>query len=81
MIAEIKKWGNSRALRIPKALALEAGLDFGAKAELVSVDGQIRIIPVEKSRYDLDKMLASIPEGYQFEEWDTGPPVGKEVWW
>ena len=50
MIAEIKKWGNSRALRIPKALALEAGLDVGAKVELVSVDGQIRIIPVEKSR-------------------------------
>ena len=80
MLTKVQKWGNSLAVRIPKALAEEAGLNVGAKVELVSVDGQIRIIPVEKSRYDLDKMLASIPEGYQFEEWDTGPPVGNEVW-
>ena len=44
MLATISKWGNSRALRIPKQLALEAGLDFGSKVEIVLEDGQLRIV-------------------------------------
>ena len=36
MRAQVKKWGNSLALRIPKALAEEAGLDSGSNVELCS---------------------------------------------
>ena len=35
MLATISKWGNSRALRIPKQMALDSGLDFGSKVELI----------------------------------------------
>ena len=81
MLARIQKWGNSRALRIPKSLALEAGLDFGSPVEIMLVEGQLRIVQVEEPYYDLDELLASVPDDYEPEEWDVGPAVGKEVWW
>lgn len=81
MVTKIQKWGNSRALRIPKAIAEEAGLDFGCAVDLQCVDGEIRIKRARKrKRYDLDKMLASVPDDFEPEEWDIGPPVGNEVW-
>ncbi len=81
MLTTIQKWGNSRAVRIPKALAVEVGLELGTKVEIMSVDGELRIVPVEEDYYDLDELLASVPDDYEPEEWDVGPAVGKEVWW
>ena len=81
MSAKVQKWGNSLAFRIPKALALEVGLDIGSKVELLSADGELRIVPIEEPYYDLDELLASVPDDYEPEEWDVGPAVGKEVWW
>lgn len=81
MLATISKWGNSRALRIPKQLALEAGLDFGSKVEIVLEDGQLRIVSVKEKepRYTLEELVAQITPENRHEEWDTGPPVGKEI--
>ena len=68
-------------LQIPKALAEEAGLDFGHAVDMQCVDGEIRIKRARKrKRYDLDKLLASVPDDFEPEEWDIGPPVGNEVW-
>ncbi len=81
MLTTVSKWGNSRALRIPKAIAEEAGLDFGCAVDIQCVDGEIRITRARKrKRYDLDEMLASVPDDFEPEEWDIGPPVGNEVW-
>lgn len=80
MLATISKWGNSRALRIPKQLALEAGLDFGSKVEIVLEDGQLRIVSVKEPRYTLEELVAQITPENRHGEVDWGPPVGKEVW-
>ena len=34
MLTKVQKWGNSLALRIPNALAEEAGLEAGSEVEL-----------------------------------------------
>ncbi len=81
MLTKVQKWGNSRAVRIPKAIAEEAGLDIGQAVEMRLVDGEIRIKRTRKrKRYDLDELLASVPDDFDEGEWDTGPPVGNEVW-
>ncbi len=80
MLATVSKWGNSRALRIPKQLALESGLDFGSKVELILEDGQLRIVPFKEPGYTLEELVAQITPENRHEEWDTGPPVGKEIW-
>ncbi len=80
VLTKITKWGHSRALRIPKALAEEAGLDFGQAVDLQVVDGEIRIRRSRKrKRYDLDKMLESVPDNFESEDWGLGPPVGNEI--
>ncbi|MCY4070744.1 MAG: AbrB/MazE/SpoVT family DNA-binding domain-containing protein [Chloroflexi bacterium] len=80
MLTKVQKWGNSRAIRIPKEMALEIGLDFESKIELVLEKGELRIIPVKKPRYTLEELVAGITPENKHEEWDTGPPVGKEIW-
>ena len=80
MLATVAKWGNSRAIRIPKNLALEAGLDFDTKVELRVVEGRIHVIPIQEFHYTLEELVAGITPENRHEEWDTGPPVGREVW-
>ncbi len=80
MLTKVQKWGDSLALRIPKALAEEAGLEAGGEVELHVENGELRIRKRRRKRYDLDKLLASVPEDYDEGEWDIGPPVGNEIW-
>ncbi len=80
MLANVAKWGNSRAIRIPKDMALELGLDFGSQVELIAEEGQIRIVPAKRPKYTLEELVAQITPENRHEEWDTGPPVGKEIW-
>lgn len=80
MLAKIQKWGNSLALRIPKAFAEEAGLDSDSAVEIRVVDGQIHIIPIQDKRYDLADLLAEISEDNLHEAVDTGNAMGNEVW-
>ena len=80
MLTTIQKWGNSLAVRIPKALAEEAGLERGKQVDLHFEDGELRIRKRRRKRYDLDELLASVPDDFEPEEWDIGPPVGNEVW-
>lgn len=80
MLATVSKWGNSRALRIPKELALESGLDFGSKVELILERGELRIVPIKEPRYTLEELVAQITPENRHGEIDWGPPVGKEVW-
>ena len=80
MLAKVSQWGNSLALRIPKPLADEGGLTKGSELDIRFENGEYRLIPRRKRRYDLDELLASVQEGGLKEEWDIGPPVGNEVW-
>jgi len=70
MLTKIPKWGNSLAIRIPKALAEETGLDHQSAVEIQIIDGQIRIIPIQKSQYDLDDLLADVTEDNLHDEVD-----------
>jgi antitoxin MazE len=80
MQTNIQKWGNSLAVRIPKAFAEEIGLDRDTPVEITVQNGQIVIKRVEKPKYTLDELLAQITEDNIHPEVDMGKSVGKEVW-
>ena len=80
METTIKKWGNSLALRIPKALAKEAGLYYELSVELTLLDGKLVIAPIERPKLDLEAMLDQITEENLHSEVNVGPAVGQEVW-
>ena len=80
MHTRIQKWGNSLALRIPKAFADETGLNTGSPVEIKVVDGKIVIVPVHKATYQLDNLLSGITDENRHGSIDTGDPTGNESW-
>ena len=80
MDTTIQKWGNSLAIRIPKAFADEVGLDQGSEIDIQIIDGQIVIKPVKKPTYDLETLLNQVTDGNLHAEVDTGTATGDEVW-
>lgn len=80
MQTRVREWGNSLAVRIPKAFADEAGLETNSPVELVLQDGAIIIRAVRKKKYQLEDLVAQITDENLHSETDTGAPVGNEVW-
>ncbi len=80
MLTKIQKWGNSLALRIPKALAAEAQLQNGSLVEISIVEGKIIITPVPAPGWPLDELLAGITTDNLHPEVGTGFAVGNEAW-
>ena len=79
MKTRIQKWGNSLALRIPKALATEVGLETDSEVEVTLIGGQIVIAPAATT-YTLEDLLAGITEDNLHGEISTGAPMGNEAW-
>jgi antitoxin MazE len=80
METRVKKWGDSLALRIPRTLASEAGLEKDCPVRLSLVEGKLVIEPLVKSEFRLDALTASASTENLHEEVGTGPAVGGEVW-
>jgi antitoxin MazE len=80
MKTRVQKWGNSLALRIPKAFAEEAGLSANAAVELSLVGGGLVVRPVVPRAPTLEELLRGVTTDNLPGEWDTGPATGKEVW-
>lgn len=80
MNATIQKWGNSLALRIPKAVARDTCLGSGSVVNLTVEEGKVVIEPVRKTEYRLDELLKGISKKNIHPSVDTGPAVGREIW-
>ena len=78
MNATIAKWGNSKAVRLPKALTEALSLRENDAVQ-INVEGDAIVI-----RKPHPASLRELFEGYDGDggskEWDTGAPVGREVW-
>lgn len=80
MLSKVQKWGNSLALRIPKAFARDAQLENDSLVEISLVEGRIIITPVEAPIWVLDELLSGINEKNVHHEVDSGSAEGNEVW-
>lgn len=80
MQTKIKKWGNSLALRIPKLLALDVNLKLNELVDLSIDKDSIIITPIGEKEYSLEKLLKGVTKNNLHGEFDTGEPVGKEIW-
>lgn len=79
MTATIQKWGNSLALRLPKALANEAHIVEGSLVELVRTDDGVLVKARRKPHYRLSELLAGVTKKNVHPETDWGRPVGRET--
>lgn len=72
-------WGNSPALRIPKAILDELQIREGDEVEMRVENRRLTIRPLN-TKLTLDSLLAAITPENCHKEVDWGKPVGKEVW-
>ncbi len=80
MFTKVQKWGNSLALRIPKAFALDAQLENDSVVEISLVDGRIIIKPISKPTWTLEQLLAGVNSENIHHETETGDAIGNEIW-
>ena len=78
MQAVIQKWGNSQAVRLPRAALNAANMSVN---DAVSIDVQENLITLRKlpQRRTLDDLFAGYTGDYQPAEYDFGADVGLEV--
>lgn len=80
MKARVQKWGNSLALRIPRALALEAGLSTESPVEMTLVEGKLVIVSVAGEVPSLEELVREITPENRHNEAGWGAVVGREAW-
>lgn len=76
MNTEIRKWGNSLAIRIPKTLADSADLKNGTVVKIKKENNKI-IISKDKTTYTLKSLLSKINDKNIHKEINVGK-VGRE---
>ena len=62
MKARIRRWGNSLALRIPKAFAEEASLEDKSVVDLKVVNGKLVVASVAEPEIRLDTLLDDVED-------------------
>jgi antitoxin MazE len=80
MRTTIARWGNSTALRLPKAVVEELRLKPGQQVEVTVDGGEARLRPVRRTTPTLEELLAEADRiGWEnqpgLEDWsDVEPP-------
>ena len=80
MKTQIQRWGNSLAVRIPKAFANDLGLDQDSTIELALEDGCLVLKPTALPKFELGNLLSRVTEDNCHREYDFGGPTGDEQW-
>jgi antitoxin MazE len=82
MKTKVAKWGNSQGVRLPKFLLEIAEMTENDTVEVTADSNGIMIKKSENKRVrkSTAERIAGYTGDYVGEEWDTGPPVGDEVW-
>lgn len=79
MRGKVQKWGNSLAVRIPRAFAEQLGVGDDSEVELIIGDDGLLVRPVPQ-RYILSELLERVTDANVHEEVRTGERMGREQW-
>lgn len=80
MQTRVQRWGNSLAVRIPKAFAEDAGLREDSPVEISLVEGDLVVSRSPAGAVTLASLLAGVTDDNLHGEVETGPAVGSEAW-
>ena len=83
MKARIQMWGNSLALRLPKALTTSIDIHQDDEVELISEGKEIKIVKIKRMETLADLLAIGSPKVHAMSEedktWINEPPTGKEI--
>jgi antitoxin MazE len=76
----VKKWGNSLAIRIPRAIVQNLGLSEDNDLQIIS-NGKVATLERKShTKITLQQLLEKVTPENVHGEIDWGGPVGKEIW-
>jgi antitoxin MazE len=78
VVTTIQRWGNSLAVRIPKAFATQAAIEEDTEVVLSLEENRIVVTPA-KREWNLDKLLRDITPANVHREIEWGERAGKEI--
>ncbi|MBN3946882.1 MAG: AbrB/MazE/SpoVT family DNA-binding domain-containing protein [Nostoc sp.] len=78
MTAVVAKWGNSLAIRIPRAVAEQVHVTEGTDIIFTVSGDSIIITPRKRKKYTLDELLEGMTPDNFHSEFETGNAVGNE---
>ncbi|MBI3849252.1 MAG: AbrB/MazE/SpoVT family DNA-binding domain-containing protein [Verrucomicrobia bacterium] len=76
----VQQWGNSLALRIPKAFAHQTCIKKGSAVSLSVENGRMVVKPIRPRKYSLKELVSRITSQNRHPETDWGKAMGKEIW-
>jgi antitoxin MazE len=79
VLAKVQKWGNSLAIRIPRAFAEQLGVQQDSEVDL-SLDRDRLIMKPIRTKPSLSVLLRQVTDENIHAEVATGEPTGREVW-
>ena len=79
MVSKVQKWGNSLAIRIPRAFAEETAIAEDTSVEIFVEDGRIVVAPA-RHEWRLSQLLAKMTPENTHREISWGKAAGKEAW-
>lgn len=80
MHTTIVKWGNSRGVRLPKALLESVNLSESDPVEIVTDGDKIIIEKTKEEKCGIEALFEGYEGSSDVKEIDWGKPVGGEVW-
>ncbi len=81
MQVKISHWGNSLGVRIPKALAEQAGFLDGDALEISATPEGLTLCKLTPQRtYSLEELVSQITDENRHTEVDWGQSQGREAW-
>jgi antitoxin MazE len=80
MRVQVKKWGNSLALRIPKPFAEDVGVSEGMVVDVSVSKGRLVAAPLTSRPVRLAELLRHVTRQNRHGETATGPAMGHEAW-
>ena len=80
MQTQVKTWGNSQGIRIPKEILQDAGIALNEILDITVKNGVITLVKTSKHK-TLEERAAEFDGNLNLDgEFDWGEPVGREVW-
>lgn len=80
MNQQVKRWGNSAAVRISASTLAAAGLKLDDPIEVREDGDRIIIEKAKREDISLKSLLAKVTPENIHAEFNWGPAVGKEIW-
>ena len=80
MQAQVKEWGNSQGIRLPKEVLKSARISLNEILDVVVSNGSITLVKTFRHK-TLEERVAEFDGKLMLDgEYNWGEPVGREVW-